>query len=39
MTEKEGSSWTSDTLISYLKYQARREGHTAVTAAAAVIEA
>lgn len=36
MTEKEGSSWTSDTLIYYPKYQARRKIHMAVTAAALV---
>lgn len=36
MTKKEGFSWSSDTLIYYFKYQARRKGQTNVTAAAAI---
>ena len=36
MTEKEGSSRSSDTLIYYLKSQASRKGHTKVAAAAAI---
>lgn len=38
LTEEEGSSWSSDALIYYFKYQTRRKGPTKVTAAA-VIEA
>lgn len=38
MTKKEGSSWSSDTLIYYLKYQARRKDHTKLIVTA-IIEA